>query len=226
MFQYIKKRIKRTVDEHEMARVRTHLPYKGKKLPLLRRVYDWMMKMAEHPKALWAMSGVSFVESSFFPIPPDIMLIPMVLAKRHKAFLYATAATIASVLGGVLGYLIGALLFDMIGQPLLEFYGYGGKFSEFAARYNEWGAWIVLMAGLTPFPYKVITIASGATGLGFPIFMLASIVARAIRFYAVCGLLYMFGAQIRTFIEKYFGFVTLAFFIMLIAGFALIKLFF
>ena len=161
---------------------------------MFRRLYDWMMKMAEHPKAIWAMSGVSFVESSFFPLPPDIMLIPMVLAKRHKAFIYALAATIASVLGGILGYLIGALLFDVIGQPLLDFYGYGGKFSEFAEKYNKWGVWVVLFAGLTPFPYKVITIASGATGLGFPVFLLASIVARSIRFYAVCGLLYVFGS--------------------------------
>ena len=190
---------------------------------MFRRLYDWMMKMAKHRKAVWALSLVSFAESSFFPLPPDIMLIPMVLAKRAKAFVYATFATISSVLGGIAGYAIGYFLFDAIGKPVLDFYGYGGKFSTFAAQYNEWGAWIVLMAGLTPFPYKVITIASGVTGLSFITFMVASIVARSIRFFAVCGLLYWFGAQIRSFIEKYFGLVTLIFFISLFGGFLLVK---
>ena len=224
MFRRLINRLRHTIQHHEFARIRSHLPFRGKKLPLFRRLYDWMMKMAEHPKAIWTMSGVSFVESSFFPLPPDIMLIPMVLAKRSKAFQYALAATLASVIGGVLGYVIGAFLFDMIGKPLFDFYGYGGEFEAFSSRYRQWGVWIVLMAGLTPFPYKVITIASGATGLSFPIFMLASLVARAIRFYAVCGLLYLFGPQIRGFIEKYFGLVSLLFFIMLFAGFMLIKL--
>ena len=193
---------------------------------MFRRLYNWMMEMAEHPKALWALSAVSFAESSFFPLPPDIMLIPMVLAKRAKAFVYASYAAIFSVAGGILGYAIGYFLYETIGQPVLDFYGYGDKFSSFADQYNEWGAWIVLMAGLTPFPYKVITIASGVTGLAFPVFMLASIVARSIRFFAVSALLYWFGPQIRSFIEKYFGLVTLIFFVMLFGGFALVKLVF
>ncbi len=180
--------------------------------------------MAEHPRAVWALSGVSFVESSFFPLPPDIMLIPMVLAKRAKAFVYASWASISSVLGGVLGYAIGYYLYDMVGKPVLDFYGYGDKFGQFAAQYNEWGGWIVLMAGLTPFPYKVITIASGVTGLAFPVFIIASIIARSARFFAVAALLYWFGPQIRSFIEKYFGLVTIAFFVLLIGGFAAIKL--
>ncbi len=191
---------------------------------MFRRLYDWMMKMAEHPKAVWALSAVSFAESSFFPLPPDMMLIPMVLARRAKAFIYASYATISSVLGGMLGYAIGYFLFDMIGQPVLSFYGYGEKFSSFAAQYNEWGAWIVLMAGITPFPYKVITIASGVTGLAFPVFLVASIVARSIRFFAVSAMLYWFGPQIRSFIERYFGFVTIIFFVLLFGGFILIKL--
>ena len=191
---------------------------------MFRRLYDWMMKMAEHPKAVWALSAVSFAESSFFPLPPDMMLIPMVLAKRAKAFIYASYATIASVLGGMLGYAIGYFLFDMIGQPVLNFYGYGDKFGSFAAQYNEWGAWIVLMAGITPFPYKVITIASGVTGLAFPVFLIASIVARSIRFFAVSAMLYWFGPQIRSFIERYFGLVTIIFFVLLFGGFILIKL--
>ncbi len=182
--------------------------------------------MAEHPKAVWVLSAVSFAESSFFPLPPDIMLIPMVLARRARAFIYASFASVASVLGGVLGYAIGYFLFDTIGKPVLDFYGYGGKFASFATQYNEWGAWIVLMAGLTPFPYKVITIASGVTGLGFPVFMMASIVARSIRFFAVSAMLYWFGPQIRHFIETYFGLVTIIFFVMLVGGFALVKLVF
>ncbi len=190
---------------------------------MFRRLYDWMMTMAEHPRAAWALSMVSFIESSFFPLPPDIMLIPMVLAKRAKAFVYAAYASVSSVLGGMAGYAIGYFLFDTIGQPMLDFYGYGDKFDLFASQYNEWGAWIVLMAGLTPFPYKVITIASGVTGLAFPVFMVASIVARSIRFFAVSALLYWFGPQIRNFIEKYFGLVTILFFVSLIGGYALIK---
>ncbi len=190
---------------------------------MFRRLYDWMMKMAEHPRAVWALTGVSFAESSFFPLPPDIMLIPMVLARRARAFFYAGIASLSSVLGGVLGYLIGYFLFESVGRPVLDFYGYGEKFSGFASQYNEWGAWIVLMAGLTPFPYKVITIASGVTGLSFPVFMLASLVARSARFFAVSSLLYWFGPQIRSFIEKYFGLVTLAFFILLIGGFVAVK---
>ena len=191
---------------------------------MFRRLYDWMMKMAEHPKAVWALSVVSFAESSFFPLPPDIMLIPMVLAKRAKAFIYASYATIASVLGGALGYAIGFYLYDMVGKPVLDFYGYGDKFGSFSSQYNEWGAWIVLMAGLTPFPFKVITIASGVTALSFPIFIIASIVARSLRFFAVCAMLYWFGPQIRSFIERYFGLVTILFFVLLIGGFAVIKL--
>ena len=152
------------------------------------------------------------------------MLIPMVLAKRAKAFVYASYASIASVLGGALGYAIGYFLYDLVGKPVLDFYGYGEKFGSFTAQYNEWGVWIVLMAGLTPFPYKVITIASGVTGLSFPIFMIASVIARTIRFFAVSALLYWFGPQIRSFIERYFGLVTILFFIMLVGGFALIKL--
>jgi len=182
-----------------------------------------MMKMAERPQAVGALAAVSFAESSFFPIPPDIMLIPMVLAKRSKAFAYAFIASISSVLGGVLGYAIGYFLYETIGKPLLGFYGYDEKFMTFAAQYNEWGAWIVLMAGLTPFPYKVITIASGVTGLAFPIFMVASIAARSIRFFAVSTLLYWFGPRIRLFIEKYFGLVAITFFLLLFGGFVAVK---
>ena len=156
---------------------------------MLRPLYDWALRMAAHRRAGWALGGVSFVESSVFPIPPDVLLIPMVLAERAKAWWYATLCTVTSVLGGMAGYLIGLLLFDALGRPILEFYGYAAKFEQFAAQYNDWGAWIVLFAGITPFPYKVITIASGMTGLNIWLFLIASVVARGARFYLVAALL-------------------------------------
>ena len=190
---------------------------------MLRRLYDWTMNLAGHRHAGRMLGFVSFIESSVFPIPPDVILIPMVLSERAKAWIYAGIATVASVLGGLLGYLIGAFLFEAIGQPLLQFYGYGEKFADFAARYNEWGAWIVFIAGVTPFPYKVITIASGATALNVWVFILASILARGLRFFVLCALLYWFGPPIRAFVEKYLGLVATAFVILLIGGFVIVK---
>lgn len=191
---------------------------------MLRWLYDRTMALAGHRHANWALGVVSFIESSVFPIPPDVMLIPMVLAQRHKALLIAVICTVASVLGGLLGYAIGLYLFDTIGQPVLNFYGYGEKFASFQDRYNEWGVWIVLIAGLTPFPYKVITIASGVTGLSLPVFLFASVVARGLRFAIVTTLLWYFGAPIRDFIERYLGSLFIFLMVLLIGGFAVIKL--
>ncbi len=190
---------------------------------MMRSLYDWMMRQAASDRAPTALFWVSFIESSVFPIPPDVMLIPMAIANRLKAWWYATIATIGSVLGGLLGYAIGYFLFDLVGQPILSFYGYGDKFQEFAAQYNEYGAWIVFMAGLTPFPFKVITIASGTTSMNIFVFILASIVGRASRFFAVAALLYFFGQPIREFIERYFGILTVLFFVLLVGGFAAVK---
>lgn len=190
---------------------------------MLRRLYDWTMDLAGHRHAGRMLGFVSFIESSVFPIPPDVILIPMVLSERAKAWIYATIATVTSVLGGLLGYLIGMFLFEAIGQPLLQFYGYGEKFADFAARYNEWGAWIVFIAGVTPFPYKVITIASGATALNVWVFILASVLARGLRFFVLCALLYWFGPPIRAFVEKYLGLVATAFVILLVGGFVIVK---
>ena len=148
---------------------------------MLRRLYDWVMGQASSPRATHGLFWVSFIESSFFPIPPDVMLIPMVLANRLKAWFYVTIATIGSVIGGVFGYVIGYFFFELVGQPILNFYGATQAFESFAARYNEWGPWIVFIAGVTPFPYKVITIASGATHLYLLVFVVASIAARAAR---------------------------------------------
>ncbi|MBL25976.1 MAG: cytochrome B [Rhodospirillaceae bacterium] len=183
------------------------------------------MALAGHRHALPALAGVSFVESSVFPIPPDIMLIPMVLARRERAWLIATVCTIASVLGGLAGYAIGWGLWETLGQPILEFYHATEQFARFQAGYNEWGAWIVLFAGVTPFPYKVITIASGVTGLNLATFIIASVVARSLRFFVIAGLLYWFGPPIRGFIERNLGMLTIVFFVLLFAGFLLIKAF-
>lgn len=190
---------------------------------MFRNLYDWMMRLAGSKQAAPALFGVSFIESSFFPIPPDVMLIPMCIAERARAWFYAAVATVGSVLGGALGYVIGYFLFDVVGQPILDLYGYAAKFEHFASQYNDYGFWIVLFAGLTPFPYKVITIASGAAGMNFVLFMVSSLVARGLRFYLVAGLLYLFGPPIRAFIERHFGFVTIAFFVLLVGGFVAIK---
>ncbi len=193
---------------------------------MLRRLYDRTMSLAAHRHAKLALAAIAFAESSFFPIPPDVMLIPMVLAERAKAWFFASLSTIASVIGGFAGYLIGFYLFDLIGKPLLEIYGYSGAFDSFAARYNVYGAWIVFIAGITPFPYKVITIASGVTALDPLIFGLSSVAARGIRFFFICGLLYWLGPPIRRFIEKYLGLLAIIFVVMLFAGFALVKVVF
>ncbi|MCI4661230.1 MAG: DedA family protein [Neomegalonema sp.] len=190
---------------------------------MMRRLYDWVMAQAEKPHALWVLAAIAFVESSIFPIPPDVLMIPMIIAAPTRWWKIAAVCTIASVLGGLAGYGIGALAFETIGQPVLEFYGKTGKFDEFAAKFNDYGAWAVLIAGVTPFPYKVITIASGTTGMDLTIFTLSSIVARALRFFIIGALLWRFGAPIRAFIEKYFGIVTIVFFVLLIGGFVALK---
>tara|TARA_B100000315_G_scaffold240854_1_gene261075 strand:- start:275 stop:856 length:582 start_codon:yes stop_codon:yes gene_type:complete len=192
---------------------------------MLRRLYNWTMELAGHRRATSALAAVSFIESSVFPIPPDVLLIPMVLADRAKAFRIAFICTAASVLGGMLGYGIGVFLFEEIGRPLLEFYGYGPKFTEFQAKYNDWGAWAVFIAGVTPFPYKVITILSGVTALDLFIFTAASVAARGLRFYIVAGLLWKFGEPIRGFIEKYLGPLFVLFCVLLVGGFVAIKFF-
>lgn len=190
---------------------------------MLQRLYNWTMSFATRAGALWALVLVAFAESSFFPIPPVALLIPMVLAARHKAWFFATVCTLASVAGGAGGYLIGWGLFETIGEPILQFYGLQDKFASFAAQYNEFGAWIVFMAGVTPFPYKVITIASGTTGLDFWVFTMASILARGLQYFFIAGLLYWIGEPIRTFIERRLGLVAILFFVTLFAGFFLVK---
>ncbi|HKY95807.1 MAG TPA: YqaA family protein [Kiloniellales bacterium] len=190
---------------------------------MLRRLYDWTLSLSARPGALWALAAVAFIESSIFPIPPDVLIIPMVLAARGRAWLIAGTATVASVLGGFAGYGIGYFLFQEIGQPIIDFYGYGEEFVAFRDRYNAWGFWIVAAAGFTPFPYKVITIASGAFELDLMTFAVASVASRGARFFLVAALLHRFGPPIKAFIERYLGLLTAIFFVLLIGGFVAIK---
>ena len=189
----------------------------------MRKLYDWTIAMASSDRALWALAVVAFVESSVFPIPPDALMIPMIIARPNRAFLIAGIAMVASVLGGLLGYAIGALAFDTIGQPILAALGKADAMDAFNTRFNDLGFWPVLIAGLTPFPYKVITIMSGWTGVPLATFIVTSIIARGLRFFIVAALLWKFGAPMRGFIEKHFGLVTIAFVAVLIGGFYLVR---
>ena len=186
-------------------------------------MYNWMMRASRSKYALYVLAVFSFVESSFFPIPPDILLIPMVLAARQKAWLIAGVCTVASVMGGWFGYAIGMFLYDVVALPILEFYGYVAKFNEFRQYYNDWGAWIVLGAGITPFPYKVITIASGVSGLDIWTFSIASILARGFRFFLIAALLWKYGKKMEDFIVKNLGWLSILFFVLLFGGFVIIK---
>ncbi|MEH6403514.1 MAG: YqaA family protein [Sneathiella sp.] len=181
------------------------------------------MGLASRPQAKTFLAGIAFAESSVFPIPPDVMIIPMVLANRKEAWKIAFICSLFSVLGGVFGYLIGIFFYDLVGGAIIEFYGYTEKFLRFKEAYDEWGVWIVGFFGLTPFPYKVITIASGAANLNFAVFIIASALSRSARFFFVAWLLHKYGEPIRTFIEKYLGLLTFAFFIVLFGAFVLLK---
>ncbi|MGQ0662258.1 MAG: YqaA family protein [Pseudomonadota bacterium] len=186
---------------------------------MIRRLYDGTMRLAGHQRAPLALAAVSFTESSFFPVPPDAMLIPMVLARPERAWAIAAVCTLASVLGGFFGYAIGYYMFETLGRALIDFYGYRAAFDEFRRLFNEWGVWIILVKGLTPIPYKLVTIASGAAGFDVVVFALASLATRGARFYLVAGLLKYFGPPLRAFIERYLTLVTTAFVVLLAGGF-------
>ena len=192
-------------------------------MKFVRKIYDKMLELSEGKGAMMALFAVAFAESSFFPIPPDMMLIPMILATPSKAWRIAGLATLASVLGGYFGYAIGVFFFDLIAEPLLSFYGYLEKFQTFENYYHEYGAWIVFGAGLTPFPYKIITIASGAVHLDLLVFSVSSVLARGGRFFVVAWLLKKYGAPMKIFIEKNLGWLSVLFLILLIGGFAILK---
>jgi len=191
---------------------------------MIKRMYDWTLSMSGHPRSLWVLAFVAFIESSFFPIPPDLLLIPLILAAPTRAFGIALIAVVASVAGGVFGYFIGAFAFEAIGQPILASLGKIDYVAGFNQKFNEYGLWAVLIAGVTPFPFKVITIMSGWTSMPFGVFVFSSLVARSLRFFAVATLLYYFGAPIRNFIEKRLGLVFTVFIFVLIAGFFMIRI--
>jgi len=190
---------------------------------MLQPLYDRTMSLAGHRHATWALAAIAFVESSIFPIPPDVLLIPMILAARSRAWVLAAICTLASVAGGYLGYAIGYGLYESAGLAILEFYGATAKFAEFQALYNEWGAWIVMMAGLTPFPYKVITIASGVTQLDPVVFGIASALSRGLRFFVEAALLWHFGPPIRDWIESNLKLAATLFFVLLFGGFLVLR---
>lgn len=188
---------------------------------MLRTLYDRTLALSAHRHAGWGLAFVSFIESSVFPIPPDVLLIPMVLAERARAWLYAAICTLASVAGALLGYFIGYALWETIGQPIIAFYNGAAAFDKFTEFYALWGGWIVLAAAISFLPYKVATIASGVAGLALGPFMLASLIGRGIRFFAVAALMYYFGPQMRALIERYFNLLSLAFVGLLLLGFIL-----
>jgi membrane protein YqaA with SNARE-associated domain len=188
---------------------------------MLRRLYDAVIALSEKKSAPWYMGAVSFAESSFFPIPPDAMLVPMALARPDRAYFLALVCTLSSVAGGMVGYAIGALLYDSVGQWIVSLYGYDTRMEAFRAAYAEWGAWIILIKGLTPIPYKLVTIASGFSGYNFLWFAVLSLITRGVRFFLLAFLLNMWGDAARHFIERRLGLVTAALAVIVVAGFVI-----
>ena len=188
---------------------------------MLRRLYQWVIDLSERPSATWALAGVSAAESSFFPVPPDIMLVPMCIARPDRAWWYAFVCTLASVIGGLGGYAIGALLYETVGMFLIHLYGYGDKVEAFSTAYAEYGHWIILIKGVTPIPYKVVTITSGFAHYSLFWFVVLSVITRGARFFLVAGLLYWIGPKARVFIEERLGLVTLIFVVVTVGGFIL-----
>ena len=189
----------------------------------LKKTYNWTLEKAQHKNAKWYLSLISFAESSFFPIPPDILLIPMALASKARALFYAFMGTLFSVLGGILGYAIGYFFYNSVGIYIVDFYHLENSFNIFESYYKEFGILIVLGAGITPFPYKFITIASGVFGLNIFLFIIVSIIGRGLRFYLIAILLYFFGEKIKLIIHKYFNILTIVFFILLVGSVFIIR---
>jgi membrane protein YqaA with SNARE-associated domain len=191
---------------------------------MFRALYDWTLRLAGHRHAMRSLAVVSFCESSFFPIPPDVMVVPMVLARRDQAYLIATVCTVSSVAGAILGYAIGYFLYDSVGQWLIDVYHMGARLEGLRALYAEWGAAVILIKGLTPIPFKLVTIASGFFAFNFPLFLLLAAITRGARFFAIAWLLKRYGAPMQEFIEKRVTLIGWSFLVLLIGGFALVAL--
>lgn len=190
----------------------------------LRRMKAWVESYAEKPHAQWALFFIAFVESSFFPIPPDVLLIAMAVMVPTKAFRYALVCSAGSVLGGIFGYYIGWAAFETVGRPIIDFYGAGGHYANVRELYNEHAFWAILAAGFTPIPYKVFTIAAGAFEVPLTTLIVASVISRSARFFLVAGLFYFFGASIKKFIDKYFEILTIVFLVVLVGGFLVVRM--
>ncbi|PXA90151.1 cytochrome B [Nostoc sp. 3335mG] len=189
---------------------------------MFRAMYDWVLRMAHHRHAMRSLAIVSFAESSFFPIPPDAMLVPMVLARRDKAYTIAAVCTVASILGAMLGYAIGYFLWDSVGQWLVQLYHMESKMEALRGGYEQYGAAIILLKGLTPIPFKLVTLASGFFAYNFPLFVILATITRAGRFFLIAALLKRFGEPVQAFIEKRLNLIAWLFLIALVGGFALI----
>jgi membrane protein YqaA with SNARE-associated domain len=190
---------------------------------MLHRLYMRTLALAASPRAGWWLFGIAFAEASFFPIPPDALLIPMALARPDRAWRLAAICLAGSVIGGALGYLIGYAVFDQLARPLIELYGYGDRFAAFQALYARWGLWLILVKGLTPIPYKIVTIASGAAGFNFWMFMAASVITRGARFFIVAALLRYYGTPVRDFIERRLTLVTSLLAAGIVGGFLVLR---
>ncbi|MSO71302.1 MAG: DedA family protein [Alphaproteobacteria bacterium] len=190
---------------------------------MVRAAYDWTMRLGSRPRAVWPLALVSFSESSFFPIPPDVLLIPMVLAARERAWFLAAVCSVSSVVGGLFGYAIGYFLYATFGRWLIAAYGLEEAFVRFQADFAEWGLWVILIKGLTPIPFKIVTIASGAAHFDLTVFILALIVTRAGRFFLVSALLWRFGVPIRSFIEGNLTWLLLLVAALVVGGFLLVR---
>jgi membrane protein YqaA with SNARE-associated domain len=192
---------------------------------MLRDVYHRTLSLAASPRAVWWLAVVAFAESSFFPIPPDVLLIPLALARPERAWRFALICTLASVCGGALGYFIGYAVFNELARPVIAFYGYGARFAAFQAMYADWGLWVILIKGLTPIPYKIVTIASGAAKFNFWVFMAASAATRGARFFIVATLLHFWGDAVKDFIERRLTLVTTGVAVGIVGGFVALRLF-
>jgi membrane protein YqaA with SNARE-associated domain len=189
-----------------------------------RRLYHWVLSWAEHPQGTWALFALAFAESSFFPIPPDVLLIALCLGRPRRAAWFAVVCTVGSVLGGLAGYAIGMGLYESVGRPILEFYGLTERYAEVQELYRRFDVWAVGIAGLTPIPYKVFTVTAGAFGISLPGFVVASIVGRGLRFGIVAALLRVWGEPAREFIDRHLGILSILFAVLLVGGFVLVRL--